>query len=109
LKFFELNKLSISAPSTVVDAYKKSALLDTVNTSFRLDNRGEDLKARACKWQLQAFSAVIPPVMLATRRAKDADEAREKTDEAIRELGLYFEAGEVVGLAFGRVLGRKAG
>lgn len=47
--------------------------------------------------------------MLATGRAKDADEAREKTDEAIRELGLYFEAGEVVGLAFGRVVGKKVG
>ncbi len=108
LKFFELNKLSVSAPTTVADAYKQSGLLDIVNTSFRLDDRGEDLKAKARKWQLQAFSAVMPPVMVATGRAKDAVEAREKTDEAIRELGLYFEAGEVVGLGFGRVVGRKA-
>lgn len=109
LKFFELNKLSVSAPATVADAYKQSGLLlDIVNTSFQLDNRGEDLRAKARKWQLQAFSAVMPPVMLATGRAKDAAEAREKTDEAIRELGLYFEAGEVVRLAFGRVVGRNS-
>ncbi|KAL4866250.1 hypothetical protein BDV12DRAFT_210611 [Aspergillus spectabilis] len=62
LKFFELNGLSESAPSTIEEAYKRAGLLNVVNTSFHLYERPELLKRRVRDWQLQAFGAVVPSV-----------------------------------------------
>ncbi|PYH28211.1 class I SAM-dependent methyltransferase [Aspergillus neoniger CBS 115656] len=62
LKFFQLNGLSEYAPSIIEDAYERSGMMDIINTSFSLDRRGEDLKAKAQKWQMQAFPAATVPI-----------------------------------------------
>lgn len=78
-----------------------------VNTSFTADGRGKDLKAKAHRWLMQGFSAVTPQIMLRIGQAKDSEEAKEKADEAIRNMDAYSAEGGVVGFRFGSVVGRK--
>ncbi|PYH64267.1 uncharacterized protein BO88DRAFT_351344 [Aspergillus vadensis CBS 113365] len=107
LRFFQLNGVSESAPSIIEDAYDDSGLVDIVNTSFSLDGRGEDLKAKAQKWQMQAFLADTETIMLEIGLEGDSEEAQQRAEEANRNLGTHFAEGGVVGFCFGSVVGRK--
>ncbi|KAL3490990.1 hypothetical protein BJX62DRAFT_237594 [Aspergillus germanicus] len=110
LKFLELNNLSTCPTTTIHNAYSHSnELVEISRTTYPVAGRSE-LKERAQKWELQAFSAVMAPVLMVTGQAGSQGEAEERASEAIRGVKEFFAGGgEVLDLSFGVVVGRKRG
>ncbi|KAL4926268.1 class I SAM-dependent methyltransferase [Aspergillus undulatus] len=107
LGFLNLNNLLVSPAPTLQDAYEKSGLLDVSNKSYPVSDRGDNLTVKAQKWQMHAFSSVIPLMMLRTAQVKTVEEGREKVGAEIRGLVGLFNEGAVIQLGFVSVVGRK--
>ncbi|KAL3450366.1 hypothetical protein BJX65DRAFT_315891 [Aspergillus insuetus] len=110
LKFLELNNLSACPTTTIEKAYSHSnELLDISSTTYPVADRLE-LRERAQTWELQAFSAVMAPVLMVTGQAGSQREAVERASKAVRGVKEFFAGGgEVLDLRFGVVVGRKRG
>ncbi|KAL2788794.1 hypothetical protein BJX66DRAFT_352516 [Aspergillus keveii] len=110
LKFLELNNLSSCPTATIHNAYTHSnELLDVSSRTYPVAGR-QELKERAQTWELQAFSAVMAPVLLVTGQAGSQVEAEERASEAVEGVQEFFGGGgEVLDLRFGVVVGRKRG
>jgi hypothetical protein len=105
-----LNNLSTCPTTTIENAYTHSnELLDISSTTYPVAGRPE-LSERAQNWELQAFAAVMPPVLRVTGQAKSQVEAEERAREAVSGVKEFFAGdGEVLDLRFGVVVGRKRG
>ncbi|KAL3459461.1 hypothetical protein BJX64DRAFT_301205 [Aspergillus heterothallicus] len=107
LKFHDLNGLSTCPGTPIESAYRASGLRDISSTTYPVRGRAE-LTERAQAWEIQAFSAVLPPVLLSTGEVGSPEEAGERAKRAIEGVKEYFDDGEVLDLRFGVVVGRKA-
>jgi hypothetical protein len=105
-----LNNLSTCPTNTIENAYTHSnELLDISSTTYPVAGRPE-LSERAQNWELQAFAAVMAPVLRVTGQAKSQVEAEERAREAVSGVKEFFAGGgEVLDLRFGVVVGRKRG
>ncbi|KAL2849746.1 hypothetical protein BJX68DRAFT_275966 [Aspergillus pseudodeflectus] len=110
LTFLELNSLSACPTTTIENAYTQSnELLHISSTTYPVAGRPE-LKERAQNWELQAFAAVMAPVLRVTGQAKSQMEAEERARQAVEGVKeLFAGGGQVLDLRFGVVVGRKRG
>jgi hypothetical protein len=82
-------------------------LVEISSTTYPVAGRPE-LKERAQKWELQAFSAVMVPVLMVTGQVGSQGEVEERAAEAVEGVKKFSAAGgKVLDLRFGVVVGRK--
>ncbi|KAL4883162.1 hypothetical protein BJY04DRAFT_226645 [Aspergillus karnatakaensis] len=108
LKIFDLKNLSTTAPAVLHQSFNRAGLVNVANTSYNLYGGSEEFNRRFQKWNLQATSGVIPPVLLLTGEAKNLEDARVKTEEYLSELREHFAEGGIMDIRFGMLVGQKA-